>query len=178
MDGMNMISCCEYSSPLGTLLLAASEHGLCGLYFEKHKYFKGPQGWERDHGHAHLQAAIAQLDEYFAHRRTTFDLQLDLRGTEFQQAVWRELLLLPFGSVSSYQAIAQRAGTPKAIRAAGTAIGRNPVSIIVPCHRVLGASGALSGYAGGIESKLYLLEFERQSSVNASKKQHCPIGKR
>jgi len=170
MDGMNMISCCEYSSPLGTLLLAASERGLCGLYFEKHKYFKGPQGWERDREHPHLQAATAALDEYFTHRRTTFELQLDLRGTGFQQAVWRELLLLPFGSVSSYQTIAQRVGKPGAMRAAGTAIGRNPVSIIVPCHRVLGASGALSGYAGGIESKRFLLEFERQSNVNANEK--------
>lgn len=150
----------EYDSPLGKLLLAATKHGLCGLYFEAHKYFRGPQEWVRNDDNPHLKQATAQLDDYFAGRRTSFDLALDMRGTDFQQAVWRELMQLPFGSTTTYQDIAQRVGNPKAVRAAGTAIGRNPVSIIVPCHRVLGASGALSGYAGGLERKRYLLALE------------------
>jgi methylated-DNA-[protein]-cysteine S-methyltransferase len=154
----------EHDSPIGTLLLAASEQGLCGLYFEEHKYFDGPQGWRRDADHPHLRNAVSQLDEYFEGRRTAFDLSLDLGGTPFQRAVWRELQLLPFGRTTSYQAIAHAIANPKAIRAAGTAIGRNPVSIIVPCHRVLGMSGALSGYAGGLERKRYLLALESEKS--------------
>ena len=155
-----MICYTEYPSPLGTLLLAATENGLCGLYFEEHKYFKGPHGWQRDASHVHLQSAMRQLDEYFAHARKNFDIALDLRGTPFQRAVWDALQALPFGATATYQSIAQRVVNPKAIRAAGTAIGRNPVSIIVPCHRVLGASGGLSGYAGGLERKRYLLAHE------------------
>lgn len=151
----------EHRSPLGTLLLAATDDGLCGLYFEQHKYFNGPNGWRRDAQHPHLLNAVRQLDEYFAGRRKEFDIALDLNGSAFQQSVWGALRELPFGSTSSYRAIAQRIANPAAIRAAGTAIGRNPVSIIVPCHRVLGASGALSGYAGGIEHKRYLLALEK-----------------
>lgn len=155
-----MISYTEHSSPLGTLLLAATEKGLCGLYFEEHKYFSGPQGWRRDATHPHLQTAIRQLDEYFAETRVDFDVPLDLAGTSFQQSVWTVLQSLPFGETTSYQEIARRIANPKAIRAAGTAIGRNPVSIIVPCHRVLGTTGGLSGYAGGLERKRYLLAHE------------------
>jgi methylated-DNA-[protein]-cysteine S-methyltransferase len=165
-----MISYTEYRSPLGTVLLAATERGLCGLYFEQHKYFKGTQGWQRDDGHAHLQRATAQLEEYFAGRRTEFDLALDMQGTPFQQAVWKELMQLPFGSTGTYQGIAERVANPKAVRAAGTAIGRNPVSIIVPCHRVLGASGGLSGYAGGLERKQYLLTLEGRARLQGEKR--------
>lgn len=155
-----MISYTEHPSPIGTLLLAATTDGLCGLYFEEHKYFNGPQGWQRDASNPYLQAAMHQLDEYFAGTRETFDIALDLGGTPFQRAVWAALLTLPFGKTTSYQSIAQRVDKPKAVRAAGTAIGRNPVSIIVPCHRVLGASSRLSGYAGGLERKRYLLAHE------------------
>lgn len=156
-----MISYIEHPSPLGTLLLAASERGLCGLYFEEHKYFEGPGHWSRDEQNPHLQNAMHQLDDYFDGRRNAFDLALDLRGTIFQQAVWDALQALPYGATTTYQAIAQRVANPRAIRAAGTAIGRNPVSIIVPCHRVVGVTGALSGYAGGIERKRYLLALEK-----------------
>ena len=156
-----MISYIEHQSPLGTLLLAASERGLCGLYFDEHKYFDGPAGWSRNAQHPHLQSAVRQLDDYFNGTRDTFDIALDLRGTPFQQAVWNALQALPYGATTTYQAIAQRIANPRAIRAAGTAIGRNPVSIIVPCHRVVGVSGALSGYAGGIERKRYLLALEK-----------------
>jgi len=155
-----MIYYTELPSPLGMLLLAATDQGLRGLYFEEHKYFNGPHGWQRDANHPHLSKAASQLDEYFAGRRRDFDIALDLNGTPFQRAVWQALLELPFGGTSSYRAIAQRVGNPQAVRAAGTAIGRNPVSIIVPCHRVLGSSGALSGYAGGLERKQHLLAHE------------------
>jgi len=156
-----MITYIDHPSPLGTLLLAASERGLCGVYFEEHKYFDGPTGWQRDAQQVHLQNAMRQLDAYFDGRRNSFDITLDLRGTPFQQAVWTALQTLPYGATTTYQQIAQRVANPRAIRAAGTAIGRNPVSIIVPCHRVVGASGALSGYAGGIERKRYLLALEK-----------------
>lgn len=157
-----MIYYTEYQSPLGKLLLAATDQGLCGLYFEEHKYFKGTEGWRRDDAHPHLRNAARQLDEYFAGRRKEFDIALDMPGTAFQRAVWKELLQLPFGGTTTYQAIAQRIANPKAIRAAGTAIGRNPVSIIVPCHRVVGAAGSLSGYAGGLGRKRYLLAHEEE----------------
>jgi methylated-DNA-[protein]-cysteine S-methyltransferase len=163
VDGIDMNSYIDYPSPLGKLLLAASEHGLRGLYFEQHKYFDGPGDWQRDPGHPLLQSAARQLDEYFAGKRKRFDIVLDLQGTPFQRTVWNELLALPFGATATYQAIAQRIANPNAVRAVGTAIGRNPVSIIVPCHRVLGAAGALSGYAGGLERKRLLLGFEAGS---------------
>lgn len=162
-----MIHYTEHESPLGTLLLAASERGLCGLYFEEHKYFSGPQGWTRTDDHPLLREAVRQLDEYFANRRTRFDIPLDLQGTPFQQSVWAALLSLRFGDTSTYRAIAETVANPRAIRAAGTAIGRNPVSIIVPCHRVLCVSGALSGYAGGLERKRYLLALEEGKTQGA-----------
>lgn len=156
-----MTSYTEHPSPLGTLLLAANERGVCGVYFEQHNYFNGTQDWVRDEAHPHLQEAAAQLDEYFGGRRTGFDVPLDLAGTPFQRSVWNALRALPFGATTTYQAIAQGIANPNAVRAAGTAIGRNPISIIVPCHRVVGASGGLSGYAGGLERKRYLLALEK-----------------
>lgn len=157
----------EHESPLGTLLLAATDAGLCGLYFEQHKYFDGPQGWRRDPEHPILRKTISQLDDYFAGRLMRFDIELDLRGTSFQQSVWAALQALPFGDTSTYQAIAHVISKPNAVRAAGTAIGRNPISIIVPCHRVVGVSGALSGYAGGLDRKRYLLALEREKTPGA-----------
>ncbi|HEY8605737.1 MAG TPA: methylated-DNA--[protein]-cysteine S-methyltransferase [Noviherbaspirillum sp.] len=155
-----MINYLEHPGPLGMLLVAASPEGICGVYFEQHKYFGGTAGWKQDSGSTLLRQAARQLDEYFEGRRHNFDLPLDLRGTAFQRAVWHALLDLPFGGTSSYRQVAARAGNPAAVRAAGTAIGRNPVSIIVPCHRVLGSSGGISGYAGGLERKRYLLAHE------------------
>src|SRR5690606_38877516 len=108
----------------------------------------------------HLADTARQLDEYFAGKRTAFDVPLDLTGTPFQRAVWRELNAIPFGKSVSYAAHAQRLGNPKALRAVGAAIGKNPVSIIVPCHRVIGSSGAVTGYAGGLERKRFLLALE------------------
>ncbi|HEY0845294.1 MAG TPA: methylated-DNA--[protein]-cysteine S-methyltransferase [Noviherbaspirillum sp.] len=154
----------QHPSPLGTLLLVATDRGLCGLYFEEHKYFRGPQDWARCDAHPHLRQAAMELDDYFAGRRTHFDVPLDLRGTPFQQSVWDALRALAFGNTSTYLAIAERIANPKAVRATGTAIGRNPVSIIVPCHRVLGVTGALSGYAGGLERKRFLLALEGEEA--------------
>jgi methylated-DNA-[protein]-cysteine S-methyltransferase len=138
---------------------------LCGLYFEEHKYFNGLRDWQRNDRHALLRDAARQLDEYFAGRRIRFKLALDLRGTPFQQSVWRALLALPFGATSHYGEIAHRVDNPKAIRATGAAIGRNPMSIIVPCHRVLGVTSDLSGYAGGLDRKRFLLDLEHESAA-------------
>lgn len=160
-----MIHYTEHHSPLGKLWLAASDQGICGVYFEEHKYFTGPQQWCRSPDHHHLHDAATQLDEYFAGQRNAFDLALDLKGTAFQRTVWQALLALPYGATTTYRSIARNAGNPNAIRAAGTAIGRNPVSIIVPCHRVLAASGGLSGFAGGLERKRYLLALEMRGAV-------------
>ncbi len=150
----------RHPSPLGELVLAASAHGLCGLYFEQHRYFGGTDGWRHDPDHIHLRMTAQQLDAYFAGSRTSFDVPLDLTGTAFQLSVWQALGQIGYGTTSSYGMQAERIGRPTAVRATGTAIGRNPVSIVVPCHRVLGQHGALSGYAGGLERKQFLLELE------------------
>lgn len=159
-----MISYIEQASPVGNLLIAATDAGICGIYFEEHKHFKGKDGWMRPQAGStaagHLAQAAMQLDEYFAGKRTTFDVALDLSGTAFQRDVWQALADIPFGRSISYAQHAQKLGKPKALRAVGAAIGRNPVSIIVPCHRVLGSSGAVTGYAGGLERKCFLLALE------------------
>ena len=108
-----------------------------------------------------LQRAAAQLNEFFSGQRQSFDLPLDLtNGTAFQQAVWQALLAIPFGQTTSYGELARRIGRPKAVRALGAAVGRNPIGIIVPCHRVIGADGSLTGYAGGLDRKTALLRIE------------------
>lgn len=155
----------EYQSPVGKLLLAASERGLAGVYFEEHAHFKGMHGWVRDDDHAVLQQTQRQLAEYFSGSRREFDLPLDMSGgTAFQQSVWRALRSLRFGSTESYLGIAKRIGKPGAVRAVGAANGRNPISIIVPCHRVIASSGALTGYAGGLDNKKFLLALEADTN--------------
>ena len=153
-----------HASPLGTLLLAASGRGLCGVYFDQHRHFKGPQGWMASDDHPYLRHAAEQLDEYFDGRRRTFDLPLDLSGTPFQQKVWERLSQVPYGATASYLLHAHSVGASHAVRAVGTAIGRNPVSIIVPCHRIVAGNGTLAGYAGGLERKRYLLALEAAGS--------------
>jgi methylated-DNA-[protein]-cysteine S-methyltransferase len=148
-----------HESPLGKLCLAASDAGLCGLYFEEHRHFRGAQGW-REGEHPHLARAAMQLDAYFSGSLRVFDLPLDLQGTPFQQAVWRHLSTVAYGATSSYLTHACAIGADRAVRAVGNAIGRNPLSIIIPCHRILGSDGKLTGYAGGLERKRYLLAFE------------------
>ena len=151
----------NYASPLGKLLLAASARGLAGVYFEQHRHFQGSAGWRQDEQHPLLLQARSQLQEYFAGQRHGFDLALDFSaGSAFQQAVWRALLDLPYGETESYAGLARRLGKPAAVRAVGAANGRNPLSIIVPCHRVIASSGALTGYAGGLPNKQALLALE------------------
>ena len=157
----------EYQSPIGKLLLAASERALSGVYFEEHKHFKGMHGWQRDDDHPVLQQTQQQLVAYFAGTRREFDLPLDMaHGTAFQQLVWQALRSLPYGSTASYLTIAKSIGNPGAVRAVGAANGRNPISIIVPCHRVIASSGALTGYAGGLNNKVTLLALEAKSVLS------------
>ncbi|MDF1485723.1 methylated-DNA--[protein]-cysteine S-methyltransferase [Ramlibacter sp. H39-3-26] len=152
-------------SPLGGVRLAASDAGLAGLWFDGQRHSPDTTGW-RDApagtpAAALLREAAEQLLGYFAGRRPQFSLPLDLsRGTAFQQAVWQALQAIPRGRTTTYGAIAGRLGRPAAVRAVGAAVGRNPVSVVVPCHRVLGADGGLTGYAGGLERKSALLALE------------------
>ena len=147
------------SSPVGELLLAGSERGLLGLWMQKGAVRRTPgKGWVRDD--AAFTEACAQLDEYFAGERREFDLELDPVGTPFQRRVWRALGEVPYGTTVTYGELAERLGRPRAARAVGAANGLNPISIVIPCHRVIGASGALTGYAGGIERKRTLLGLE------------------
>ena len=159
-----MIYYIEHPSPIGQLLIAATDLGICGIYFEEHRHFKGKQGWKHAFADSpaqdHLLRASRQLDAYFARELIDFDVLLDLQGTDFQQSVWQALYKIPFGKSVSYAQQAQQLGNPKALRAVGSAIGKNPVSIIVPCHRVIGTSGAVTGYAGGLERKRFLLALE------------------
>lgn len=152
----------EHDSPLGTLLLAATAQGLTGVYFEEHRHFKGSAGWLREAENPILCRTADQLDAYFAGQRISFDVPLDLHGTPFQRAVWQQLCAIPFGQTTSYGSHAAAIGKPAAVRAVGAAIGRNPVSIIVPCHRVVSATQALTGYAGGLARKQRLLDAERR----------------
>ena len=153
-------------SPLGAIAIAATDKGLAGLWFaEGQRYLpdwlSGPAAWPDATDHPVLRQAGQQLGEYFAGQRTAFELPLDLgHGTAFQQLVWQALLAIPPGEVISYAEVSRRIGSPTAVRAVGGAIGRNPVSIIVPCHRVTGSSGALTGYAGGLDRKSALLRLE------------------
>lgn len=145
-------------TPIGGLVLLASANGLAGLFFA-HRV--DPEGLVAgDNSNEFLNAAEKQLQEYFAGTRTKFEVPLDVLGTEFQRAVWRELSRIPFGATRSYAEIAERIGKPKSVRAVGAANGSNPVSVIVPCHRVIGADGSLTGFGGGLALKRALLEFE------------------
>ncbi|MBP6899393.1 MAG: methylated-DNA--[protein]-cysteine S-methyltransferase [Burkholderiaceae bacterium] len=152
---------CRIATPLGPLTAAATEAGLAGLWFDGQSHHPGPLQAPVDDGQRWLRAAAAALEAYFAAdgRRVTMPA-LDLQGTPFQRAVWQVLQTIAAGRTLSYSAVAQAAGAPTAVRAVGAAIGRNPVSILVPCHRVLGRDGALTGYAGGLPRKQALLQLE------------------
>ena len=159
------------NSPLGAIDLAATPRGLSGLWFEDQKYrpaaLDAAGGWPRHHGpHPVLDRVEEQLEAYFAGRLDRFDAPLDLpAATEFQHAVWAGLLQLQHGRTCSYGELALATGKPHAVRAVGTAVGRNPVSILVPCHRVVGANGHLTGYAGGLSRKSALLALEQPQLV-------------
>lgn len=151
----------RYASPLGPMIVAASDAGLSGLWFEGQRHLPDTGSWPLVPGHPVLREAVSQLRDYFAGRRTSFELPLDLHGgTAFQRSVWQALLAIPAGDTTSYGDLGQRVGRPLAVRAVGSAVGRNPVSIVVPCHRVIGRDGSLTGYAGGLERKAALLELE------------------
>jgi methylated-DNA-[protein]-cysteine S-methyltransferase len=161
---------CTMPSPVGELLLTADATGLTRVYFDGHGGGHegepaSTQGWRRDvtaEGRASdvLTAARAQIGAYFAGRLTAFDLPLAARGTPFQERVWAALRQIPFGQAISYAELARRVGAPGAARAVGAANRRNPLPIVVPCHRVVGAGGALTGFGGGLERKLWLLTHE------------------
>ncbi|GJE57793.1 methylated-DNA--[protein]-cysteine S-methyltransferase [Methylobacterium thuringiense] len=149
------------ASPLGALTLVASAQGLSAVLWEDDDPLRVRLGETReDAAHLVLAEAERQLSEYFAGRRRSFSLDLDFQGTPFQSRVWRALLTIPFGETRSYKQIAMQIGSPTAVRAVGAANGRNPISIIAPCHRVIGASGKLTGFAGGLAAKDFLLRLE------------------
>jgi len=149
------------STPVGELKLLASERGLAAILWKN----DDPHGSRflpqtRDEAHPVLIEAERQLREYFAGERRCFTLPLDFVGTEFQKKVWNALVAIPFGETRSYSEIARQIGHPQAVRAVGAANGRNPLSIVAPCHRVIGANGKLTGFAGGLEVKAFLLDLE------------------
>jgi len=152
---------CNSETPLGTLLLVANGQGLCGTYFVDQKYFPTiGADWREAADDPLLKDAAAQFKAYFAGKLQRFELPLAAVGTPFQQAVWSAISSVDYGERITYGELAQRVGRADAIRAAGTATGRNPLSIIVPCHRIVGADGSLTGYAGGLERKRHLLALE------------------
>ena len=150
----------------GKLTLVATDRGLRALIWPDDSSYRVPLPSEliAEDDHPILAIGRLQVEEYLAGDRIEFDIKLDLRGTEFQQKVWLSLALIPLGQTATYGEQASRIGRPKAVRAVGGAIGRNPISIILPCHRVIGASGDLTGFAGGIETKRSMLVFERAMS--------------
>ncbi|RYX90146.1 MAG: methylated-DNA--[protein]-cysteine S-methyltransferase [Comamonadaceae bacterium] len=151
-----------WQGPLGPMIVAATDKGLAGVWFEGQRHMPDHAAWQVNGRHPVLVKAIAQLEDYFAGRRSHFDLPLDLQGgTAFQQSVWQALLNIPAGATTSYGELGTRIGKPAAVRAVGAAVGRNPVSVVVPCHRVIGRDGSLTGYAGGLDRKTALLRLEK-----------------
>lgn len=157
------------ASPVGRLKLVASDRGLAAILWEHDDPQRVRLGELTEcPQHAILLQTEQQLGEYFAGTRTGFSVSLDMLGTDFQKKVWRELLAIPFGETRTYADIARRIGNPQAARAVGAANGRNPLSIIAPCHRAIGSDGSLTGFAGGLAAKQYLLTLEsRQRSCAA-----------
>jgi methylated-DNA-[protein]-cysteine S-methyltransferase len=152
-------------SPVGKLKLAASDQGLVAVLWQNDKPTRVRLNeLTEDARHPLLLETERQLGEYFAGKRKTFSVPLDMRGTSFQKNVWHALLAIPFGETRSYGQLAKQLGNPQAMRAVGAANGRNPISIIVPCHRVIGSSGKLTGFAGGLETKAHLLSLEEDGA--------------
>jgi methylated-DNA-[protein]-cysteine S-methyltransferase len=156
-----------FDTPLGTLLAAATPKGLAGLWFEGQAHHPGPLALPVDPAHRWIACARQELANYFAGNTAAFTVTIDTEGTAFQQSVWAALRTIAAGQTVSYRQIAQRIGAPQAVRAVGAAVGRNPVSIVIPCHRVLGQDGSLTGYAGGLQRKQALLSLEARSHPNA-----------
>lgn len=161
MKPRQLIAQAHFDSPLGPLTLAATAQGLAGLWFDDQAHHPGVLEAPQDADQAFIAQAHEELSRYWRDgAKARFQVPLDPQGTPFQQAVWQVLREIPAGTTSTYAAVATRGGRPRAVRAAGAAIGRNPLSIIVPCHRVLGQDGSLTGYAGGLPRKQALLQLE------------------
>lgn len=157
-----MIEYQDFHGPLGPMLVAECDQRLIGVWFDAQKYYPDTdtgQGWRRAETSL-LTETVDQLRDYFETGRRPFDLPLAPQGTAFQRAVWSVLQTIPAGETATYGEVAKRLGEPKAVRAVGAAVGRNPLSIIIPCHRVVGANGSLTGYAAGVERKAWLLDLE------------------
>ena len=167
VEGRLMILCRRIDSPVGPLMLAADDASLRHIEFRDNRHPANRGDW---HGGDNdlLQATDAQLAEYFAGTRSAFDLPLAPRGSDFQMTVWRELARIPFGQTWSYAQLAQRIGNPEAVRAVGAANGRNPLPIVLPCHRVIGSDGTLTGFGGGLPIKEALLRLEGALPATAS----------
>jgi len=156
----------EVDSPIGPIVLVGDERGLTGLFMAEHRYRPAEHTFgEPDE--VPFTAAAEQLSAYFAGSSTDFDVPLAPVGTPFQQRVWALLRQIPYGETTTYGELARQLGRPSAARAVGMANGRNPISIIVPCHRVVGSTGELTGYGGGLERKRFLLDLERARTVVA-----------
>jgi O-6-methylguanine DNA methyltransferase len=167
-----------HQSPIGPLRLAATARGLAAIYMSEHRHAPATVAphWQPpaagDEGQARILAATRrQLDEYFTGERRAFDLPLDVEGTPFQRGVWRALCDIAYGETVSYGELARRIGSERAVRAVGLANGRNPVSIVVPCHRVIGADGSMTGYGGGLDRKVFLLAHEERVAGSTSPQQ-------
>lgn len=150
-----------FTSPIGAITASSDGTAVTGLHIEGDRYFTTvPAEWVRDESDAVLRQLQSELAEYFAGTRTQFDVPVAFKGTEFQQSVWTALQMIGQSETTSYGALAAAIGRPKAVRAVGTAVGRNPLCIVVPCHRVLASDGSLGGYVAGLERKRHLLTLE------------------
>jgi methylated-DNA-[protein]-cysteine S-methyltransferase len=156
-----------FDTPLGAMLAAVTPDGLAGLWFEGQAHHPGPLALPVDPAHRWIARTRDELAAYFAGNTPSFTAPIDTEGTAFQQSVWAALREIPAGQTVSYRRIAERIAAPQAVRAVGAAVGRNPVSIVIPCHRVLGQDGSLTGYAGGLHRKQALLSLEARSGGHA-----------
>lgn len=154
-------------SPVGDITLIADNDSLCAVYWPNQRPdSKKFPGLKRKDGSKVLRSVVKQLNSYFKGKRLDFDLPLNPVGTDFQEQVWEALTSIGYGKTVSYGDIANKIGNPKAVRAVGAAIGKNPISIIIPCHRVIGSNGKLTGFAGGLSTKEFLLDLETQREVD------------
>lgn len=165
----------HWTSPLGGMRLARTADGLAGLWFDGQRHHPGPLPAAEAPDDPLLRAVIDHLRACFDGRQPPFTLPLDLHGTPFQRAVWQALLSIAPGRTRSYGEVAEAIGTPAAVRAVGAAVGRNPVSVIVPCHRVLGRDGSLTGYAGGLDRKRALLALEQRAGMAGAAPARAPV---
>jgi methylated-DNA-[protein]-cysteine S-methyltransferase len=160
LHNLRCVAQATFDTPLGAMLAAATPRGLAGLWFDGQAHHPGLLVLPADPAHRWIARTRDELAAYFSGHATSFSVPIDIEGSTFQQAVWAALREIPAGTTVSYQQIAARIAAPKAVRAVGAAVGRNPVSIVIPCHRVLGHNGSLTGYAGGLHRKQALLALE------------------